>query len=233
MHGDIADDAVDGRNNVVVAQLPLLRYRRGLRRIVVRLGVVKGLLRLVKGVPAGYALVVELALPHHFNLVVLINRQLLLLRGLVRIDGRLLLGGIDFHQHLPRSDVVSGVSADPYQVAVHLGIDRRREPRLDRGNVLVVLRDRGRLNGLNLHRHGLGHLAGRGGRLSAGGEYQDGQKCRGRLQPELMNFQNEILEARMDEPGKTTVHSVSGVYKHFILIDEVHLYGWKLRLWMK
>ncbi len=108
---------------MVIAQLLSLALRSRDRGLVIGLGVLVGLFRLVESIAAGDALVEELALPLHFNLVVLKDGQLLLFRGLGGGNRRLLLGWVDLHQDLAGLHPVAGMDIDPDQVAVDLGID--------------------------------------------------------------------------------------------------------------
>ena len=70
MHGNVADDSVKRRANRVVAEQLFLRLARFDRRLVIRLRIVVGLLRLIVGVAAGHARVEQLVLPVELDRVV-------------------------------------------------------------------------------------------------------------------------------------------------------------------
>jgi len=128
MDGDITDDAVKWRPDVVVAKLALLGLAKRDGRLIIGLGIGVSLLGLIKGVAADDAGGEKLALAFNFDLVVVINSQLLVFGRDLGIKGGLLLGGIDFHDGLSSFNAFAGLDQDGGEVAIDLGIERGRAP---------------------------------------------------------------------------------------------------------
>ena len=165
MDRDVAHHAFKGRADCVVGQLLFLRLAQFHRRLVIRLSVAEGLLRLLVNVTAGHAGLEELTLPLDLRCVVVVECLLLPLGGARRLDGGHLVLRIDLHQRLAGLHMVAGANLNPGQPAVHLRLHRGRAPRLDGGHILARLRHRLKRYRHRLHRHGLHPGSGRGHRL--------------------------------------------------------------------
>ena len=112
MHGDVSNDAVEGRAHGVVAQrLPahIACLQSGL---VIGFGVVVGLLRLVERIAAGDARFEELLLAVQLDVVVVVEGLFLPLGCGLRLNVRLLLTRIDGHQDLPGLDMLAAMHKD-------------------------------------------------------------------------------------------------------------------------
>ena len=81
VHRDVAHHAIKRRANGVVGQLLLLRLAQFYRRLVIRLGVAEGLLRLVVDVATRHAGLKEFALPLNLYRVVIVDGVFLPLGG--------------------------------------------------------------------------------------------------------------------------------------------------------
>src|ERR1022692_1467508 len=120
VHRNVAHDAVKRSADGVVGQLLLLRLAEPDGGLVIRFGVLKGLLLLVEDVLAGDACLKELALPLQFDRVVVVERLLLAFCSARSFDRSQLLVRVDFHHHLPGLDMIAGADADLRKNAAYL-----------------------------------------------------------------------------------------------------------------
>src|SRR5438067_2907017 len=155
MYGDIADDAVERRGQMIISELPLLRGTASFCGLQIRFGIFKSLQRVIVVLLTGYSALVESSLPLEFVLVVIKNGFLLCFGAPLLIDSRLLLQRINRHEHLSGAYSVTRLHQDSCKCAVYLRLDTRRTPRLYGCDILIGAGNRGKIDGFHLHREWL------------------------------------------------------------------------------
>ena len=151
VNGNVTDDSVERRSQVVVRQLALLGDARGLARLPSPPWSCRKPARPVRKLcllvtPSSYSCCWRSS----SRLVVIEDRFLLRFGAALLIDGRLLLQRIDGHQRLPGADVIARLDQDAGERAIHLRLNGRRAARLYRRHILICLRHRSQGDSLYL-----------------------------------------------------------------------------------